>query len=309
MLYISPFRLLSQFSNFEFSWCRSPLKQTFTFWKCWLNDTCQNRLNEVKQVTNMLPQYILDRFAHIPHTTNIENVYYGVSNKILNKVCFTDDTFTINPQYPLSVCSLLSTFSLPTSSKWTICPSSPLKLKPLFISTTSLAESTQTRRWGPNFVPFPISPRHLGFMASVSWDKGLRFITWTKPRPRRSRLCCTVHQLHERHSSSREVGYGHYDRGGGIRGSWPLSMMSNKWQQHYECKKRLCIHYLPFLTHPEWYRCYFWNNDRRSGPWRECMLSWTVRNVLQAIGLIPLVPTHVYVHKISSFHCPILSGR
>ncbi|KAF8335582.1 hypothetical protein F5887DRAFT_609548 [Amanita rubescens] len=49
----------------------------------------------------MLPQRILDQFARIPHNTTIENKYYGVFDKILNKVCFTDDTFTIEPQYPL----------------------------------------------------------------------------------------------------------------------------------------------------------------------------------------------------------------
>jgi hypothetical protein len=47
----------------------------------------------------MLPQRILDQFARIPHKTTIENQYYGVFDKILNKVCFTDDTFTIEPQY------------------------------------------------------------------------------------------------------------------------------------------------------------------------------------------------------------------
>lgn len=49
----------------------------------------------------MLPQRILDQFARIPQNTPIENKYYGVFNQILNKVCFTDDTFTIEPQYPL----------------------------------------------------------------------------------------------------------------------------------------------------------------------------------------------------------------
>ena len=49
----------------------------------------------------MLPQRILDQFARIPHTTTIENKYYGVFDKILNKICFTDDTFTVQPQYPL----------------------------------------------------------------------------------------------------------------------------------------------------------------------------------------------------------------
>ncbi|KIL68730.1 hypothetical protein M378DRAFT_157840 [Amanita muscaria Koide BX008] len=49
----------------------------------------------------MLPQRILDQFARIPHNTTIENKYYGVFDKILNKVCFTDDTFTIEPQYVL----------------------------------------------------------------------------------------------------------------------------------------------------------------------------------------------------------------
>ncbi len=49
----------------------------------------------------MLPQHILNEFARIPPTTNIENKYYGVFNKILSKVCFTDEvTFTIVPQYP-----------------------------------------------------------------------------------------------------------------------------------------------------------------------------------------------------------------
>ncbi|KAK2467705.1 hypothetical protein APHAL10511_000299 [Amanita phalloides] len=49
----------------------------------------------------MLPQHILDQFARIPHNTTIENKYYGVFDKILNKVCFTDDAFTIEPQYAL----------------------------------------------------------------------------------------------------------------------------------------------------------------------------------------------------------------
>ncbi|KIL64215.1 hypothetical protein M378DRAFT_78634 [Amanita muscaria Koide BX008] len=44
---------------------------------------------------------VLDQFAGIPHNTTIKNKYYGVFNKILNKVCFTDDSFTIEPQYPL----------------------------------------------------------------------------------------------------------------------------------------------------------------------------------------------------------------
>ena len=33
--------------------------------------------------------------------TTIEMKYYRMFDKILNKVCFTDDTFTIEPQYPL----------------------------------------------------------------------------------------------------------------------------------------------------------------------------------------------------------------
>ena len=49
----------------------------------------------------MLPQNILDQFARIPHNTTIENKYYGVFDKILNRVCFTEDTFSIQPQYPL----------------------------------------------------------------------------------------------------------------------------------------------------------------------------------------------------------------
>ena len=49
----------------------------------------------------MLPQTILDQFARIPHNTVIENKYYGVFDKILNRLCFTDESFTIDPQYPL----------------------------------------------------------------------------------------------------------------------------------------------------------------------------------------------------------------
>jgi hypothetical protein len=49
----------------------------------------------------MLPPRLLDQLVRIPHNTTIENKYYGVFNKILNKVCFTDDSFTVEPQYPL----------------------------------------------------------------------------------------------------------------------------------------------------------------------------------------------------------------
>jgi hypothetical protein len=49
----------------------------------------------------MLPQCILDRFARIPPNTIVENEYYGVYDKILNKVSFTDEIFTIEPQYIL----------------------------------------------------------------------------------------------------------------------------------------------------------------------------------------------------------------
>lgn len=49
----------------------------------------------------MLSQHVLDQFARIPPTTTIENKYYGVFDKILNKVCFADDAFTVVPQYAL----------------------------------------------------------------------------------------------------------------------------------------------------------------------------------------------------------------
>ncbi|KIL57281.1 hypothetical protein M378DRAFT_171952, partial [Amanita muscaria Koide BX008] len=50
----------------------------------------------------MLPPSILDYFARIPLNTTIENKYYGVYNKILDRTFnSTRDTFTIQPQYPL----------------------------------------------------------------------------------------------------------------------------------------------------------------------------------------------------------------
>ncbi|KIM72899.1 hypothetical protein PILCRDRAFT_81537 [Piloderma croceum F 1598] len=50
----------------------------------------------------MLPQPILNQFARIPLNTTIENKYYGVFNKILDRTFnATSDTFTIQPQYPL----------------------------------------------------------------------------------------------------------------------------------------------------------------------------------------------------------------
>ncbi|KIJ15417.1 hypothetical protein PAXINDRAFT_77441 [Paxillus involutus ATCC 200175] len=49
----------------------------------------------------MLPQFILDQFARIPHDTLFDNDYYGVFNNILTKVCFPDDVFTVHPCYPL----------------------------------------------------------------------------------------------------------------------------------------------------------------------------------------------------------------
>ncbi|KAF8340793.1 hypothetical protein F5887DRAFT_1284249 [Amanita rubescens] len=50
----------------------------------------------------MLPQYMLDRFARIPHDTPIDNKYYGVFNQILHIVCFPEHHFTVEPQYPFS---------------------------------------------------------------------------------------------------------------------------------------------------------------------------------------------------------------
>ncbi|KAF8218671.1 hypothetical protein L208DRAFT_1419637 [Tricholoma matsutake] len=50
----------------------------------------------------MLSPPILDQFARIPLNTTIENKYYGVYNKILDRTFnATSDTFTIQPQYPL----------------------------------------------------------------------------------------------------------------------------------------------------------------------------------------------------------------
>jgi len=50
----------------------------------------------------MLPQNILDQFARIPLDTTIENKYYGVYNKILDRTFnASGDTFTVQPQYAL----------------------------------------------------------------------------------------------------------------------------------------------------------------------------------------------------------------
>ena len=49
----------------------------------------------------MLPQHILDHFARIPHNTPIKNHYYGVFNRIFTELCFTEDLFIVEPQYPI----------------------------------------------------------------------------------------------------------------------------------------------------------------------------------------------------------------
>ncbi|KIL64203.1 hypothetical protein M378DRAFT_628594 [Amanita muscaria Koide BX008] len=48
-------------------------------------------VKNVDLTNTALPRRILDQY--IPHNTTIKNkYYYGVFNKILNKVCFTDHT-------------------------------------------------------------------------------------------------------------------------------------------------------------------------------------------------------------------------
>ncbi|KAF8516328.1 hypothetical protein BU17DRAFT_92897 [Hysterangium stoloniferum] len=44
---------------------------------------------------------ILARFQRLPDDTTIENKFYGVYNTILTQECFTEDIFTVEPQYAL----------------------------------------------------------------------------------------------------------------------------------------------------------------------------------------------------------------
>ena len=59
----------------------------------------------------MLPQHVLDEFAHIPHDTTLEDDYFGVFNQILSRVCFAGGPFITHPFYflPLVVHGTLET--------------------------------------------------------------------------------------------------------------------------------------------------------------------------------------------------------
>jgi len=121
----------------------------------------------------MLPQGVLDQFARIPHDTPIKNKYYGVYNKILSRVCFADDAFTILPQCPppqtagLPTIDFVITYVVQVNDLPIFFLEFNLPLYLARISSRVDADAQMKARFRALYNLFS------GFMASVSWDKDL----------------------------------------------------------------------------------------------------------------------------------------
>jgi hypothetical protein len=107
-----------------------------------------------------------------------------VFDKILNKVCFIDDAFTVEPQYPLPQAVGVPSvgFVITYVVEVNDLPIFFLEIKPPlhldYISSRIDSDAQMRARFRALYDVAPTP----SFMRSVSWDRGLPFIAWTKPR-------------------------------------------------------------------------------------------------------------------------------
>lgn len=175
----------------------------------------------------MLPQYVLDRFARIPHDTPIDNKYYGVFYQILQTVCFPEHHFTVEPRYPFSdlgVMDSVLTYVVEVNDLpiFLLEIKSPLHID--LVSTRANTDAEMRARFLALYEDISIPSLHgvsaMGQrLAFYYLDKATSRLTPSYVAPSSN----TDSVLVERWDTDITT----------EDGSWRLSMTSKKWLQHY----------------------------------------------------------------------------